>query len=215
MNGITVTQTAQLWLLNAALRIGRVLLGPAAKVVMELLPRRRVPLLLQMSVVECGAACLAMILSYYGRRTSASECREWFDIGRDGLTARAIAEAARHYGLRVKAFSLEPRDFKHVSLPAIAHWEFKHFVVVEHWSAKKVEIVDPALGRRQLTAAEFDAGFTGVVLTLEPESTSRGAVPLPGYPGLATSGICFCIPEGRQACLFRFLASHCCYRCWG
>jgi HlyB family type I secretion system ABC transporter len=127
-----------------------------------------VPVLLQLSAVECGAACLAMILSYFGRQIRVAECRECLGIGRNGVTAHAIANAARHYGLRVKAFSLESTALRYAPLPAIAHWDFKHFVVVERWSPKSVEIVDPALGRRRLTAEEFDAGFTGVVLIFEP-----------------------------------------------
>ena len=129
---------------------------------------RRVPVVRQLSAVECGAACLSMILSYHGRKTLVSECREELGIGRDGVTALTIAKGARAHGLRVKAYSLTPEDFKYVQLPAIIHWEFKHFVVVEQWQPNKVQIVDPAVGRRQLTAAEFDAGFTGVVMMFEP-----------------------------------------------
>lgn len=132
------------------------------------LRRRRVPVLLQLNSVECGSACLAMILNYYGRKTRVADCRETCGIGRDGVTAENIAKVARSLGLRVKAFSLEAADLSHVQFPAIVHWEFQHFVVVERWSSKHIEIVDPAVGRRRLTSAEFDAGFTGVVLTLEP-----------------------------------------------
>jgi len=132
------------------------------------LRRRPVPAMLQLNGVECGAACLAMILNYYGRKTRVAECREICGVGRDGVSAQTIARAARSYGLRVTAFSLEPADFEHVRLPAIAHWEFNHFVVVERWSPKQVQVVDPAVGRRRLTAAEFEAGLTGVVLALEP-----------------------------------------------
>ena len=129
---------------------------------------RRVPVVLQLNSVECGAACLAMVLGYFGRRTPISECRELCDIGRDGVTAQTIASAARSYGLRVRAFSIEPADFNYAPLPAIAHWNFNHFVVVERWSPERVDIIDPAAGRRRLSSDEFDAGFTGVVLTLEP-----------------------------------------------
>jgi ABC-type bacteriocin/lantibiotic exporter with double-glycine peptidase domain len=129
---------------------------------------RRVPVLLQMNAGECGAACLAMILNYYGRKVRVAECREVCGVGRDGLTALTISKAARWFGLRVNGFSLEPRDFRYAPLPAIAHWEFNHFVIVERWSCKQVELVDPAIGRRTLTAAEFGAGFTGVLLALEP-----------------------------------------------
>ena len=129
---------------------------------------RRVPVLAQLTPVECGATCLAMILTYYGRRTTVAECREPCDAGRDGFTAAGIAEAGRRFGLRVRGFSVDLPDFHAIPLPAIAHWNFNHFVVVERWSPTEAEIVDPAAGRRRLTAAEFDQGFTGVVLTLEP-----------------------------------------------
>src|SRR5262249_40975174 len=109
-----------------------------------------------------------MILGYHGRQTQVSELRELFGPGRDGTTALAISQAARRYGLRVKAYSLNPPDFKYVALPAIAHWNFNHFVVVERWSSRYIQVVDPAIGRRRLTDSEFDNGFTGVVLMFEP-----------------------------------------------
>lgn len=129
---------------------------------------KRVPELRQMSAVECGACCLAMILSYYGRTTSVSEVQERCGVGRDGLSALAIVKAARQYGLRVRAVTLKKNDARFVTFPAIVHWEFNHFVVVERWSSRQVDIVDPAVGRRRLTAEEFDEGFTGVLLMLEP-----------------------------------------------
>jgi ATP-binding cassette subfamily B protein len=130
--------------------------------------RMRVPQVLQMNEVECGAACLAMILQYYGRKTSVAEIRDRYGVGRDGLSALSIVKAARNYGLRVRAVSLPNTDFRYVSLPAIIHWEFSHFMVVERWSPRAVDVVDPAVGRKRLTAEEFDAGFTGVVIMLEP-----------------------------------------------
>ena len=110
-----------------------------------------------------------MIFSYYGRQTRVAECREWVGVGRDGTTAETLTKAARAHGLRVKAYAVKARaDFQYVPLPAIAHWNFEHFVVVDRWSSRQVEIIDPASGRRRLTAEQFEAAFTGVVLTFEP-----------------------------------------------
>ena len=134
---------------------------------------KRVPVILQMTPHECGAACLAMVLSYHGRATTLTECRRYVRSGRDGLTARAIAEAARSLGLRVRALSLEPAGLAQVRGPAIVHWGFDHFLVLEHWSPQSVEVVDPATGRRRLTAEEFAAGFTGVILLMEPGADFR------------------------------------------
>jgi ABC-type bacteriocin/lantibiotic exporter with double-glycine peptidase domain len=140
--------------------------------------RRRMPVLLQMSATECGAACLAMVLSAFGRRTTVSEVATRIGIGRDGATARAIAAAGRSYGLRVRAFSVEPEDVQHVPLPAIVHWNFDHFIVLERWSPQFADVIDPGSGRRRLTAAEFSEGLTGVVLACEP-----GAELLPQVTG--------------------------------
>jgi ABC-type bacteriocin/lantibiotic exporter with double-glycine peptidase domain len=134
------------------------------------LRRRRVPVLRQLSAVECGPACLAMILSYHGRATTVAECRERCGGGRDGTTARTLTAVARGYGLRPIAYSLEPAACAELALPAIIHWEFNHFVVLESWTPHAVAVVDPAQGRRRLSAAAFDQGFTGVALTFTPDA---------------------------------------------
>ncbi|MER7134225.1 peptidase domain-containing ABC transporter [Streptosporangium saharense] len=130
---------------------------------------RRVPVLLQNTVTECGAACLAMVLCHHGRRVTTHELAQQLGVGRDGLSARAVMEGARGYGLRAQAFSVDPEDLAGAPLPAIVHWEFNHFLVVERWTPERVDVVDPGQGRRRLTAEEFGAGFTGVVLVLQPD----------------------------------------------
>ena len=129
---------------------------------------RRVPVVLQMNSVECGAACLAMILRYFGRRVRLEECREKCDPGRDGVTARTVVTAAREFGLRTRAFSVDAKSMDHAQVPCIVHWNNNHFVVLEKRSARRVVIVDPASGRRELDVAEFEAGYSRVVLLFEP-----------------------------------------------
>jgi len=133
--------------------------------------RRRVPEVRQMSEVECGLACLTMVLNYYGYGISLSELRTRSGVGRDGLSALELVRTARHHGMRVRAISLPGNDFRFITLPAIVHWEFNHFLVVERWSSGHVDVVDPAAGRNRLHHHEFDAGFTGVVILLEPGET--------------------------------------------
>lgn len=129
---------------------------------------RRVHEMRQMSAVECGACCLAMILNYHGCSVGVSDVQESCGVGRDGLSALTIVQAARQYGLRVRTVSLKTNDFRFITLPAIAHWEFNHFVVIERCSRKHIDIIDPAAGRRRLSLAEFEEGFTGILMMLEP-----------------------------------------------
>ena len=129
---------------------------------------RRVPVILQMTAVECAAACLAMVLTFYGRRTALAEAREALGVGRDGVTAAVLVAEAKRQGLRVKAVVVPREQFARLPLPAIVHWEFNHFVVVERWSDDGVHVVDPARGRRMLSFDEFAAGYSGVAVALEP-----------------------------------------------
>ncbi|MGI8430641.1 MAG: peptidase domain-containing ABC transporter [Solirubrobacteraceae bacterium] len=128
--------------------------------------RNRVPVMLQQSPNECGAACLAMILNGLGRATSTEECRRRVGGGRDGASARALVDAARSLGAVPTAYALRTADLSGLTLPAIVHWEFDHFLVVERATARWVDVVDPAGGRRRIAAEEFSRGFTGVVVVV-------------------------------------------------
>nr|WP_062338828.1 peptidase domain-containing ABC transporter [Herbidospora sakaeratensis] len=129
----------------------------------------RVPVRLQSGLAECGAACLAMVLSHHGRHTGVREVSEQCGVGRDGLSALAIVKAARGYGLTATAYKAE--TVTDAPLPAVAHWRRNHFVVVERQNARHVDVVDPAIGRRRLTREEFAEGYSGVLLTFEPGET--------------------------------------------
>ena len=135
----------------------------------------------QVTSTECGAACLAMVLRYYGKAVSVQDVRETSGVDRDGTSARAILAAARTYGLRARGASLDAAKLSALPAGSILHWKFSHFVVFERLRRGVVDIVDPAFGRRSVSMEEFGGAFTGVVLLFEPgehfepqdEKTSR------------------------------------------
>jgi NHLM bacteriocin system ABC transporter peptidase/ATP-binding protein len=135
-----------------------------------------------MEAVECGAAALGSILGYHGRIVSLEDLRTRCGVSRDGVTAKNIVRAARHYGLEARGFKRDLEDLRATILPAILFWNFNHFVVLEGFVGDVVFLNDPATGPRRVTWAELDEAYTGVVLTFEP---GEGFVRAGDAPSLA------------------------------
>jgi len=141
----------------------------------------RVPVLFQSSSAECGPACLAMVLCYHGHHASVRQVRDLCPPGRDGITAGAIARAARTVGMEVDAYRATPERVRTADLPVIAHWKNNHFVVVTKATDRHVVIVDPQTGRQRLPWPEFGTALGKIVLTMRPGPDFR-ARPATGKP---------------------------------
>ena len=129
----------------------------------------KVPVIMQMEALECGAASLAMILAYYDKWIPLEQVRSDCGVSRDGSNAANVLRAARSYGLVAKGYRYEPEELKkYGKFPCIINWNFNHFVVLDGFKKDKAVLNDPAKGNYTVSMKTFDESFTGICLIFEP-----------------------------------------------
>ncbi len=131
--------------------------------------RAKVPVVMQMEALECGAASLCMVMAYYDKWVPLEQVRKDCGVSRDGSKASNILKAARSYGFTAKGYRFEPDMLREKGrFPCIIHWNFNHFVVCDGFKGDKVYLNDPAKGDYTVSAQTFDESFTGICLMIEP-----------------------------------------------
>lgn len=140
---------------------------------------KRFPAFIQLDAMDCGSTCLRMVASYYGKSFSSAKIRERCYTTREGVSMLGISDAAESIGFRTAGVMLTGEQlFNEVSLPCIAHWNQKHFVVVYKIGKNKVYVSDPACGLLEYSKEDFlkcwlstenkEGQRCGTALLLEP-----------------------------------------------
>jgi HlyB family type I secretion system ABC transporter len=136
---------------------------------------KRYPFFAQQSGSDCGAACLVMVGRYWGKRFSVNRLRDIANVDRNGASLRGLAIAAESIGFTTRPVKASLNKLAEQSLPAIVHWEGKHYIVVYEVTRNRVIVGDPAIGQRALTHAQFKADWTGYTLLLQPTALLKEA----------------------------------------
>ena len=129
---------------------------------------KQYPFYAQQSASDCGCACLVMIGRHWDKRLAVNRVRQVANVNRSGASLRSLAAAAESIGFASKPVKASFDKFTQQSLPAIAHWEGKHYIVVYEINRKHVIVCDPAIGQRKITHADFKEKWTGYALLLQP-----------------------------------------------
>lgn len=135
---------------------------------LEFSGRKRVPLILQAEIAECGLASMAMVASYYGHRLDMPAMRKKFSANLKGMNLQQLIELGDSLGLASRALQCPIEDVPKLALPCILHWDMNHFVVLTKITDKKVYINDPAVGKKTISIEQFGEHFTGIALELTP-----------------------------------------------
>jgi HlyB family type I secretion system ABC transporter len=133
------------------------------------------PFVKQQSIADCGVACLVMIGQYWGKQFSIHQIRPLANVDRDGASLLGLVTAAEAIGFSTRPVKGALESLAKQPLPAIAHWEGNHYIVVYAITRRSVTVCDPAFGRRKLSRAQFQQGWTGYTLLLQPTQAFKHA----------------------------------------
>src|SRR5260221_3761836 len=128
----------------------------------------RVPVILQSEAPECGIACLAMVASFHGHRTDLSAMRVRLSPSLKGITLKNVAQIAETMGMTARGVQVPLDSLGKLRLPAVLHWDMNHFVVLVKVAGRKINVHDPARGKRVLTLDEASRHFTGAAMEFTP-----------------------------------------------
>jgi ATP-binding cassette subfamily B protein len=129
---------------------------------------RQYPFVEQQSSSDCGIACLSMIARYWGKHFPLHVLRENAEVSRSGTSLKSLTKVSEAFGLSARPVRASFQRLAEQPHPWIAHWQGDHFVVVYAMRQGRVLIADPAVGKRLIAQAEFEANWTNYALLLEP-----------------------------------------------
>lgn len=135
--------------------------------------KRRVPLVLQAEVAECGLACIAMISSYHGYQVNIPPLRKKSTLDGNGMNLKQLMELADQLKLSCRALQCSLEEIGDLTLPCILHWDMQHFVVLTGVTKNTIYINDPASGKRKISLTDLSSSFTGIALELTPTNSFK------------------------------------------
>jgi ATP-binding cassette, subfamily B, bacterial CvaB/MchF/RaxB len=137
--------------------------------------------ILQSESAECGLACLAMLAGAHGLRLDLSELRRRFSISLKGADLSQLIRHAEALNFACRPLRLELDEMNQLQLPCMLHWDLNHFVVLTKVSGAfgtskgTITILDPAVGKREMSLIEASPHFTGVALEITPTPAFKPA----------------------------------------
>lgn len=141
--------------------------------------RRSFPVILQSEAADCGLACIAMVVNYYGGGDDVSSLRRRFPVSLDGMTMMQVRSVLDQLHFGTTAIRFEMEYLQSISTPCILHWNMDHFVVLCSVARESITVIDPAHGLQRVPMAAASKAVTGVALECSPRPEFTRSKPQP------------------------------------
>jgi ABC-type bacteriocin/lantibiotic exporter with double-glycine peptidase domain len=125
---------------------------------------------LQKGKNDCGVAAAKNVLMAFNKNPDAIDTL--LNPSDNGLTLLDIKAALNKQGLHCTGYKTTLNDLTKLGLPAIAHINDNHFVVVESIEAESVLLIDPSVGRLRYRASAFEEKWNGIALCVSDKQES-------------------------------------------
>jgi len=110
----------------------------------------------QLDQMDCGPTCVKIIAKHFGKEYNLEYLRQISNLQKGGASLAGISEALDAVGIDAVGIRADFVELVNdVPLPAIAHWENNHFIVIHRTSIKFIYVSDPAIGLIRYNHKEF------------------------------------------------------------
>jgi ATP-binding cassette subfamily B protein RaxB len=123
----------------------------------------------QSEIADCGIACVAMILNYYGKSYSLEDLKIKYSSSVEGSSLNDIIKITKNENIIALPYEIEEEDIQDIKTPCIAHWNKNHFVVISKITDTQVTIYDPANGKLTYSMSDFIDDFSFIVCEMSPD----------------------------------------------
>jgi ATP-binding cassette subfamily B protein len=141
----------------------------------------RFPHFLQPDAMDCGPVCLKMVSAFFGRNISLNTLRKLSWVNRQGTSFQTLIDASAAIGLKATGARLTAASLAGIPLPAILHWDQKHFVVLYRIKKNKYLIADPASGIATFKEEDFLNHWASTLLDGKPAGLALFVEPAPDF----------------------------------
>lgn len=128
---------------------------------------RKVKMVLQRKPWECGAACVCMLLDYYGKCISLAQACFECNATDGGQSAGDLMRAVKRLGLTCHGYKISVNELRKFKAPLIIYCYANHFMILDRIQDDDVYIVDPAGGNKRISFAELQQIYSGIVLMMD------------------------------------------------
>lgn len=135
--------------------------------------KKFIPFVAQFQKNDCGLACVAMILRYYGSHESMYDLSSILEVGRDGTSMKQINDLLNKFNLNTKIYKIPAEKLNIIKLPVILHWEENHFVILEKIKGSQYYIIDSNFGKQKISYQQIKKKYSGIAIYSYPNDSFK------------------------------------------